>query len=301
VSGLLETTTDRLGPLGFYALRSLERCLSPSDLYSLLKPLALTRAAFESTGPVPAYFRKSPLPKEIRQARINYLLSRILEFFPDRLATAKWQDRFQTHGLHHVREARMNGRRVVLVCFHFGTYKLIPFWLRALGISVVGLLGGKSQQRTRAKRMKDRLSPFPELPTVLYVGDQMRKAIALLSAGHVLMLAADREASKQIPVPLDGEWSFHIATGAIRLALHYDAELIPCCMTDEGRWQFRLEMALPVPREHLASEFTMPRAAEYLLQQMLPHVRKHPEQSSNYLLNCFQRNTLRPTAAGSLI
>jgi lauroyl/myristoyl acyltransferase len=292
--------TDKLGPIAFYALRGLERCLAPGHLYSILKPFAFARVAFERRRSTPAYFSRPALRAEVLQSHVNYLLSRVLEFFPDRMATAKWQVRFQTSGLHHIHEARENGRRIVLLCFHFGTYKLIPFWLRASGIPVIGLIGGKSRYRTRAKHMKDRLSSFPALPTVLYITDQLRKAVELLRAGNLLLMAADREASKQITVPVDDHWSFRMATGAIRLASHCDADLIPCCMRDEGRWQFRLAIAPPVPREFLASEFTIPRAAEYVLQQMLPHIRNHPEQASDYLLDCFQQNALRPAAAGSL-
>jgi lauroyl/myristoyl acyltransferase len=178
----------------------------------------------------------------MRGARANYFLSRIPEFFPDRLATPKWQSCFRTSGFHHLQEARKEGRSVVLVCFHFGTFKLMPFWLRALGIPAVALLRGKSQDRSRAKRMKDRLSPFPKLPTVFYTDDQLRTVIEFLASGHALLVAADRDTGRQITVAIDDHWSFRMATGAFRLASHCNAELIPVCMTDEGRWNFRLEI-----------------------------------------------------------
>ena len=38
----LAAIKDRLGPLGFAMVRGLERQLSPSDLYSVLAPLAFT-------------------------------------------------------------------------------------------------------------------------------------------------------------------------------------------------------------------------------------------------------------------
>jgi lauroyl/myristoyl acyltransferase len=281
---------DRLGPFGFHAIREVERQLRPTNLYSFLAPLAFSRVALERADHLPSFFERSTPLRTIREARIKYLLSRIVEFFPDRLATTKWQSRFRTSGVHHIQEARKNGRRVVLVSFHYGTYKLIPFWLRALGIPTVALIRGKSEERSSAKRMKDELSPFPQIPTVVYTGDQMREMVKLLSAGAVLFLAADREASKQIIVPIDHQWSFRMATGPFRLASHYDAELIPCCMIDEGHWHFRLEIGQPVPREYLASESMLMRAAEHLLQELLPHVLNHPEQSAGYLLDCFQRN-----------
>ena len=76
----------------------------------------------------------------------------------------------------------------MLVCFHFGAYKLTPFWLRALGIPVIGLLRGNSRERSQLKKMKDQLSPFPRMPTVLYSEDQLRSAVEHLSRGTVLLL-----------------------------------------------------------------------------------------------------------------
>lgn len=292
---------DRLGELAFSTVRRLEHGLSPRQLYALLRPLASARAALQRIEPLPGYFSGSTSVQTIRQARTNYLLSRVIEFFPDRLASPKWQSRFQTTGVEHVQEARKNGRRVVLVCFHFGTFKLIPFWLRAEGIPVIALLRGKSKQRSRAKRMKDRVSPFPELPTVLYSEDQLRMAVDVLSGGQVLFVAADRETGKQITLPLDNDWSFQMATGAIRLASHCDAALIPCCMTDEGQWNFRLEIAPPVPLDYLTNGAEMTQAGEHVLRVMLPYLRKHPERCADYLLHCFRRTVPAPLAERSLV
>ena len=214
----------------------------------LSRPSLLARAATEQIESLPAVFRGSGSTRTLRQARLNYFLSRILEFFPDRLATAKWRGRFKTTGLHHLEDARKRKHRVVLVCFHFGTYKLIPFWLRALGVPVIALIGGKSADRSRVKWMKDQLSPFPGMPTVLCIGDQLRKTVEHLSAGQVLLVAADRETNKQIDVRIDEQWSFSMATGAMRLAAHCNAELIPCSMRDEGRWNFRLEIGPPISK-----------------------------------------------------
>lgn len=235
----------------------------------------------------------------MRDARANYYLSRVLEFFPDRLATPKWRDRFQTRGLHHLEEARRRGRGVVLVCFHFGTYKLIPFWLRALDIPVLAILRGNSKNRSRAKRMKDQRSPFPKIPTVLYNGDQLRQTVEHLSLGHVLLVAADREARQQIHLPLEDQWSFSMATGAMRLAARADAQLLPCWMTDEGRWNFRLEIGAPLPGPCRADEADLRRAGQHLLEVMLPLLRRRPEACEGYLLDRFRRKAPLPMAEPS--
>ena len=281
---------DRFGPLAFHALRGLERGFSPSSLYSALAPLAFARAATKQIESLPAVFRGSSSTRTLRQARLNYFLSRIPEFFPDRLATAKWRGRFKTTGFQHLEDARKRKGRVVLVCFHFGTYKLISFWLRALGVPVIAVIGGKSADRSRVKRMKDQLSPFPGMPTVLCIGDQLRKTVEHLSAGQVLLVAADRETNKQIDVRIDEQWSFSMATGAMRLAAHCKAELIPCSMRDEGRWNFRLEIGPPIPGEYLTNELDLQNAGQHLLRIMLLHLRRHPEDCASYLLDRFQSN-----------
>jgi lauroyl/myristoyl acyltransferase len=287
---------DRLGPAGLQVIRRLERRLSPDRLFSVLLPLAVARVAMTRIERLPGYFRKSTSPRAQRRAQVNYLLSRMIEFFPDRLTTPKWQGRFQTNGLDYLKEARNKRRPVILVFLHFGTYKLIPFWLRALGIPVVALLGGKSENRSRVKRLKDQFSPFPQIPTVVYQTDQLRKAIELLSAGYVLFVAADMEAAKQINVRLEDYWSFRMATGALRLASHCDAELIPCWMMDEGRWHFRLEIGRPVSVGSMNNGSDPALIGQKLLQEILADARNHPEQCADYLTDCFRPSIPIPIA-----
>lgn len=278
---------DGIAVVGFHAIRNLESLLSPDLLYWLLLPLASARAAIQSNRESPGYFRNAGCRRAARQALTTYFLSRALEFFPERLGQSKWQHRFEITGLHHIELARQAGRPVVLVCLHFGTYKLMPFVLRALGIPVVAMLSGNSRQRSRVKRMKDRLSPFPNLPTVLYRGDQLRQLVEMLTQGCVLLLAADRPRGKQISITLDDDWSFNMATGAIRLASYHDAELVPCSMIDEGRWHFHLRIAKPVPRHLLNGDETV--AGEWLLQSFLPSITERPEHSDRYLAECFKQ------------
>src|SRR4051812_42009007 len=116
-----------MGRFGFSAIRSLEQRLSLDHLYSLLAPFAFARAAVTRHNLLPGYFDKKTSARTLRRARMNYLLSRMVSFFPDRLASGKWQARFKTNGLERIQEAREQKRRVVLVVFHFGTLKLIPF------------------------------------------------------------------------------------------------------------------------------------------------------------------------------
>jgi len=49
-------------------------------------------------------------------------------------------------------------------------------------------------------------------------------------------------------------------------------------MMDEGQWRFRLDLGEPIPRVCLAGGTDWARAGEHLLRQLLPHIRRHPEQ-----------------------
>ena len=74
--------------------------------------------------------------------------------------------------------------------------------------------------------MKDRLSPFPELPTVFYTDDQLRTVIEFLASGHALM-AADfpsgpvnmpfRARSRPLAVTFASKNPFGAASGPARL------------------------------------------------------------------------------------
>jgi lauroyl/myristoyl acyltransferase len=282
----------KLGPLVFSAVRSLENLLPPQYLYWTLTPFACARAALERSEaslPVPDCLPNTTSVSSPRRERISFHLNRVIKFFPDRVASAKWQKRCRINGLEHVQRAREKGRPVVLVFFHFGLFEIIPFWLRAVGIPVVTLLGERAEERSLIRQMKDQLSPFPDLPTVVH-RNKLRDVLSVLSTGNVLYIAADTKDGKQMDLAIDDRWSFQMATGAIRLASRYDAELVPCCMIDEGRWRFRLEIGRPVPREFLVEGSDMIAAGEYLLREALAHMRRHPAQCTSTLVERFRQN-----------
>jgi hypothetical protein len=81
-----------------------------------------------------------------------------------------------------------------------------------------------------------------------------------------------------------------MATGAVRLALRHQAELIPCSILDEGRWHFRIELGRPVPREFLTAGSGWSRAGKHLLDEMMPHFQAHPEQCGGNLIVCLRKN-----------
>lgn len=223
-------------------------------------------------------------------------LNEILEYLPERLVEPKWTSRCRIEGLEHVLRARQNGRPVVLAFTHFSAYHLSRLWLRAAGVPAAALIVGKAEDRTQLKRLEDRFSPFPEIPTCFYL-DQLRKASEFLSAGNLLLIAIDNAAGKQMSVPVGEGWRFQMATGAVRLAIRHQAELISCVVIDEGHWRFRVKLGRPVPAEYLTAGVDWTQAGKHLLDEMLPHFRKHPGHCSYQLIKYFQSCPPVPSAA----
>jgi hypothetical protein len=146
-------------------------------------------------------------------------------------------------------------------------------------------------------RLENRFSPFPEIPTAFYQ-DQLREAAEFLAVGNLLLVSIDTPVSKPMDVPLGEGWTFQMATVALRLAVRHQAELIPCYITDRGRWRFRITLGRPVPGEFLAAEAGWVNAGRHLLDEMLPVLRAHPEQCSAHFLRCLKP---KPSTAGQQV
>jgi len=276
--------------LFFPLIRWAERRLPVRGLYRILRPYGFVRAAFRgipASVPLPACLGAAKSVRAIRQWRGKSYLNHLLEYFPDRLAETKWMDRCRVGGVERLLQARQGGRPVVLAFAHFGPFFLLRYWLRAAGVPVASLVGGKSECRSWLRRHGDQLSPFPRVPTAFHP-DQLRAANEFLAAGNSLLVAIDNVAGKQMSVPVCEGWTFQMATGAVRLAMHHQAELIPCSIIDEGCWRFHLELGQPLPTGCLATEADWVRAGKHLLDELLPRFQNHPRQCSNQLIKCFQ-------------
>jgi lauroyl/myristoyl acyltransferase len=281
--------------LSFFAIRALERVLPASGLYRILKSAALARAARHGLPrqgapqtSLPEFF-ENPVPvNSISRDLVRCHLNSQLEMFSDRLGTAKWMSRCRIAGLDRVRRARQNGRPVVLAFAHFGTYYLLGYWLRAAGFPVATIVDGKLENRSQLKRLKDAKSPFPGMPTVFHQ-DQLTQAIKFLRSGNPLLMAIDSPHGKQLEVPFHEGWNFEMPTGALRLAIRHQAELIFCSIVEEGQWRFCIEFGQPVPKEYLVDETDLIPAAKHLVNEMLIQYEKHPEQCLKRKLERFRQ------------
>jgi lauroyl/myristoyl acyltransferase len=282
--------TDIGALVAFHSVRFLERIFSLRVFYGIIASLARVRTVFKrqrQAVALPGCLGEGKHFQSWRERRRKEYLNRTLQHFPDRLGNEKWRGCVQLVGGEYLESARKQKRPVVLAFCHFGPFSLLRYWLRALDVPVSTLVRGQSEERSGAKRLQDRVSPFHEIPTALYQ-DRLREAVRLLASGNPMLVAVDVEIGKQIDVPIDEHWQFRMATGAIRLAARENAELIPCTIIDQGRWQFQIKLGPPVPSELLRSE-EMLSAGKHLMEAMLPEFQNHPEQCSERLLNLFRR------------
>lgn len=271
------------------SVRGLERWLSVPILYRLAIPFINARVAFKRhrpSVPYPSCIATGPRFRISRERRRGYYLAAILELFPDRLSTAKWQSRVQIDGLEFLTSAREQKRPVILAFCHFGPYNLLRFWLRAAGFPAATLIQGEAEDRSTFKRLKDELSPFPEIPVALYQ-DQLRDVMEFVQRGYPLLVAVDMRVGKQVQVSVDDRWDVTMATGAIRMAIRQNAELIPCCITDGRHWNFRIKLGPPVPSELLSSE-KLPLIGKHLIDAVLPEFRAYPDRCADSLIKLFQ-------------
>lgn len=284
------------GSFFFSSLRWAERHLPVPTLYSLLKPFAFARAilntAFKNPRPcvpLPDCLEAAWTWRMAAQRRMSSYLNHYLEYFPDRLADPKWQDHCRIVGRDHLLKLRQSGRPAVLAFCHFGPIYFMRPWLRAGGIPSAALLGGKPENRAELIRLTDPLVCFPQIPTTFFL-EQLKEAAEFLAAGNLLFVAIDEPAGKQMDVPFCDGWTLQMATGAVRLAIRHQAELIPTAIIDEGPWRFRIEVGRPVPREFLTARSNWNHAGRHLLAEMLPHFKAHPEQCGRNLILRLREN-----------
>lgn len=265
-------------------IREAERHLPAHRLYSILKPVLFARATLntvfkppKSAPPLPGFLSGGQAVQRRIQQRATHYLNEILRYFPDRLGEASWKDHCRIEGLARLEEARREGRGVVLAFCHFGAFYLLHVWLRVCGFPASVFVQGESAKRTRLKRAQDRLFPLPQIPVALYQ-DQLRETAQLLMGGNLLVIAVDIRAVRQIEVPFGEGWTLQMATGALRFASRHQAQLMPCSITDEGAWHFRMKIGRPVPEKYLRPQLDAQRAGEHLIEEMRPDFQAHPGQ-----------------------
>jgi hypothetical protein len=282
----------------FSAARLAERILPPPGLRLLVKvclsvtaPAAILRAPELASRPgLPL---SAPDCAVARRADRALHLARALEFFPDRLALPKWSARCRWEGIAPIENALAAGRPVVLAFSHAGPSFLLRAWLRARGIAAATLVKGHASQRSAMKRRKDRVGLLPHEPHVFYT-NELRAMTRFLTGPRVLLVAIDHPSGRTVEAPVNDEWSFEMATGAIRVAAERGAELAACGIFEEAPWQFCIVIGEPVPRGLLDPEPDIPAAARLLLRNFLDQWRRAPADCAPVIFQQFRARGLAP-------
>jgi len=290
------TSNDLIWLAFFPVFRGAEHLFPVARFYAVLKPFFGVRAALHTA------FRRKKMPANLPAflqicgtGRIQtgfhtgLYLNHVLGFFPERLASAKWTGRCQIEGLDHLTVARQNRRPVVLAFCHFGPHFLLRFWLGVAGFPGGAFKAGKAPERTRLRQFTDTLRS-----KVTFYGDNGHEAAEFLKAGNLLLIGLDEPHGARIVVPFGGGWSFQMSDGAMRLASWHQADLIPCCIIDEGTWNFRIKLSPPVPKEYLTLNTDWVRAGEYLIKKMSPDFHARPDQCSYDLMIRFKPGPPEP-------
>jgi len=299
----IEIACKDLTELAFFpAFRTAEQLLPADHLYAGLRPFYQARAAvnkgFKKSRfmTLPGFLEPLKAARAVVDQRRAFYLNQIVDYFPDRLAGPKWRGRCRIEGIGHLQAAQQKRRPVVIAFCHFGPFMLLRPWLRAAGFPATVLMGGKASRRSPMRRFMDRYLLWPKSPPALY-HDHWHEVAENLKAGHPLLVAVDVPGGKQIHLPFCESWTFQMASGAVRLAIRHQAELIPCNIIDEGNWRFRIRLGRPVPRDFLTADADWFRAGKHLLDEMLPDFHAHPKQCTTDLIRCLKQNVIAPIPA----
>lgn len=285
-------------PPGFFIgiIQGLARVFPVPVFYWVVFPVAFCRALLHrihqirrresSTTVLPACLQcDNPAPRP-RLPRLPVYFNRLIELIPGSLGQPKWQARCPIEGIERVRLALAQRRRVLLAFPHFSQYWELRSWLRGAGLPVSFYAAAESTARTEARRHKDQWALFPEVPTV-FSSDQLADAIKFVRSGRPLLIAMDGQRGRHLNVPVNDDWTFRMATGPLRIATNHDAMIFPCTMIVEGAWRFRIVIGDPVPSELLVTGKEN-EAALHLFRQILPHLKRYPDQCRSQFLARFK-------------
>lgn len=173
-------------------------------------------------------------------------------------------------GLAVLEAAREAGRPVILVSGHFGNYDVVRACLIARGFNIGALF----------RRMNNPFFHAHYIETIETIGKPlfergkpgMADMVRFLKGGGALAMLIDQHMGAGAPLDFFGQTA-STATSAAKLALKYDAPLVPFyAIRQEDGLQFELHLEAPVPPSDAA---TMTQALNDSLEA---RVRDHMDQ-----------------------
>jgi lauroyl/myristoyl acyltransferase len=136
-----------------------------------------------------------------------------------------YEEKLTFHGLEHLQKALAAGRGVIISSAHYGNPELAVQAMKVLGVTVLAFVEPLKPQRYADLMQKLRSSHgLIYRPISL---SSIKEALRHLRQGGVVVLLSDRDISKTgITLPFFGAET-SVPTGAIELALHTGAQIIP--------------------------------------------------------------------------
>ncbi len=231
--------------------------------------------------------------------RTQLQLTKSLALWPDRLQTARWQSPCQYTGIEQLERACARGRPVILAVLHFGPLRVLHYCLRARGLPVAAVVADRLDHRSGFRAylnsLSDHASGLAGVPHSLDYSE-ISRVWAFLRPQRLLLIAVDSDRGRQVRVQGE-DFSFRMATGAIRLAARAKAIVVPCLIRATRPLGVQIHFGNPVPDAWVADKCRHASACSHLLHEFLPVLHAEPEQCSPELLYCFSSRTLNPNRA----
>ncbi len=197
----------------------------------------------------------------------------------DRLDSPAWTRRIRESGPAPDQLPEWNQRPVIVIFLHAGGYALLRSRLRSRGIPAalqVRALPEISFQAHRIRKAGNARYGMSDIPEILMGGNAARNALKFLIPGHALLVALDPGWDEPLTRYDVGGIALHLQDGAVRLARHTRAILLPASVHRTGPLQFDIRYGTPVPDSLLQTDDTAP-AMQHLVEELWPQLERDPD------------------------
>jgi len=139
-----------------------------------------------------------------------------------------YEERLTFHGLEHLQKAVAAGRGVIISSAHYGNPELAVQAMKMLGVTVLAFV-----EPLKPQRYADLMQKLRSSHGLIFrpIGlSSIKEALRHLRKGGVLVILSDRDITKTGPIlPFCGTET-RVPTGAVELAMHTGAQIIPAFM-----------------------------------------------------------------------
>lgn len=200
-----------------------------------------------------------------------------------RFGLPAWRARVAWRGLEELQRARESGRGAILAVLHFGPLGQLGWRLRAEGWDVAILVARSDWLSAKYRRGRGGVRRGPRI----FAPGQVGRIRRFLSRGGVLIMAIDFPRGRRVTVPVDDR-HIRLGTDAVRLSAVTGTALIPCAITAGWGGALAVTLGREVPRTHIEEPAEHARACRWVLDELLPVLRRHPSQCRDILCEQFE-------------